>query len=112
MKKIGLLILLLCFCFSCSYSVQEGRRIDKAKVDQIAPGKTDSKTLVSTLGKPEQVIKGKGGEEKYIYEYYQSVPTHWYNLDKEDWQKLEVTLKNGVVERYQIRGADLTKVKE
>ncbi len=110
MKKIGLLILLLCFCFSCSPTIREGRMIDKAKLDQIAPGKTDTKKLVSTLGEPERVIKGKAGEEKYVYRFYQSVPTHWYNLDRVDAQRLEVTVNNGVVERYQILGTDLTKI--
>ncbi len=112
MKRLGLLLLLLCFCFSCAPTIREGRMIDRAKLNQIVPGKTDTKTLVAILGNPDNATKGQAGQEKYVYHFYQSVPTHWYKLDRVDRQRLEVTITNGVVEKYQILGTDLTGIAE
>jgi len=42
----------------------------------------------------------QNGKEKYIYYYRTEEYVHWYTLDKSLFQRLDVSLTNGVVTDY------------
>jgi hypothetical protein len=94
-----LLVLALTFAFGCGSMVQEGRKIDAAKVKQLSPGQTSVADLEASLGKPDKVEKLSSGEENYIYRYWRE-NKYWIRIDKHYLQKLEVQVKDGVVRSY------------
>lgn len=98
-----ILALLLAFMFSCA-TTYEGREIDSAKVDQLAVGTIGVERVTDLFGKPDQVEKLPSGAEKYMYEYgYKQDISHWWTIDSIKGQKLEIQVKDGVVQTYKIR---------
>lgn len=95
-----ILVLLLVFTFSCGPTIIEGKRIDAAKRNEVIKGQTKAERVVELFGKPAKIEKLPGGEEKYVYQYYKEEYTHWWTLPRFERQRLEVFIKNGVVEDY------------
>ena len=110
------LVILLIFAvgltFSCASTTYEGRRIDPAKVEKLTAGDTKVDQVEEMFGKPDRVEQLSSGEENYIYEYCRKDPA-WYTIDDLDAQKLEVFLKDGVLQTYKFseerKGAVLQK---
>jgi len=97
-----ILVLLLAFIFSCAPTMIEGRKIDSAKVKQLMPGVSNVQKVEALFGKPDKIDKLPTGEENYVYGYEVKNP-HWWTMDAVNKQKLEVTLKDGVVQTYKLR---------
>jgi hypothetical protein len=97
---ILILMLLLVSTFGCGPTIVEGVRIDAAKRREVIKRQTKAERVVELFGKPAQVEKLPGGEEKYIYQYYKEEFTHWWTLPRIERQKLEITIKDGVVQDY------------
>jgi len=98
-----LLILIVGFSFGCAPTVTRGRLIDKTKMDQLVVGETKAEKLVQIFGEPEKKETVKPGEEKYTYTYYQMIP-HWWTKHEVQEQKLEVTVVDGLVTKFNFRG--------
>jgi len=98
--RILVLVLLLAFAFSCGPSITQGTRIDAEKRSQVLKGQTTAEQVVGLFGKPEKVEKLPTGGEKYIYNYYYEGYDRWYRPHKYDKQKLEVSIKEGIVQDY------------
>ena len=107
-----LLILAVGFSFSCASTTYEGKRIDRAKVETLTAGETKVEQLEQMFGKPNRIEQLSSGEENYIYEYCRKNP-EWYTIDDLDAQKLEVFVKDGVLQTYKFseerKGAVLEK---
>lgn len=91
--------LLLVFTFSCAPMIVEGRKIDSAKLDQLNVGQTKVAKIEELFGKPDKVDKLPSGDENYIYFYRREIP-RWWTVDKIDKQKMEIFIKDGVVQKY------------
>ncbi len=104
MKFAGVILtLLLVFMAGCA-TTQEGRKIDSAKVDQLALGTTGVERVTDLFGKPDQVEKLPSGAERYVYEYgYKQDNSHWWTIDSMNSQKLEIQVKDGIVQTYKFR---------
>ncbi len=101
MKIIGILIVLsLLVIGGCGYTIMEGKKFDAAKRTEIIKMKTTAPEVIQILGQPAKIEKLPAGQEKYIYRYYKEEYTHWWTLPKIEHEKLEVLLKNGVVQDY------------
>ena len=98
--RILVLILLLAFTFGCGPTITQGTRIDAEKRSEVLKGQTTAEQVVGLFGKPEKVEKLPTGGEKYIYSYYYEAYDRWYRPNKYDKQKLEVAIKDGVVQDY------------
>jgi outer membrane protein assembly factor BamE (lipoprotein component of BamABCDE complex) len=96
-----ILALLLAFMFGCATTYQ-GRKIDSEKVKQLAVGNTGVEKVTELFGKPDQVEKFPSGAENYIYQYGRDIP-HWWTIDSINSQKLEIQVKDGVVQTYKFR---------
>jgi hypothetical protein len=96
------LVLLLAFVFGCAPTLIEGRKIDSAKVKQLAPGVSNAQKVEEFFGKPDKIEKLPSGEEMYVYRY-EIINPHWWTMDAVDKQKLEVVLQDGVVQTYKLR---------
>ena len=92
------LVLLLVFTFSCA-TVYQGRKIDGAKVKQLNPGGTQVAKVEEFFGQPDKIEKSPSGEDIYLYEYSAKNP-YWWTISTLGAQKLEVTVKDGVVQTY------------
>ncbi len=103
MRYISLsLVLLLAFIFGCAPMIIEGRKIDSAKLKQLQIDVTKTNKVEELFGKPDKIEKLPSGEEMYVYQYDRKNP-HWWTMDAVDKQKLEVVLKDGVVQTYKLR---------
>jgi len=80
----------------------EGRKIDSAKLKQLQIDVTKTNKVEELFGKPDKVERLPSGEEMYVYRYERKNP-HWWTMDAVDKQKLEVVLKDGVVQTYKLR---------
>jgi hypothetical protein len=80
----------------------EGRKIDSAKLKQLQIDVTKTNKVEELFGKPDKVERLPSGEEMYVYQYDRKNP-HWWTMDAVDKQKLEVVLKDGVVQTYKLR---------
>jgi outer membrane protein assembly factor BamE (lipoprotein component of BamABCDE complex) len=96
------LVLLLAFVFGCAPTLIEGRKIDSAKVKQLAPGKSNVQNVEESFGKPDKIETLPSGEEMYVYQYKVNNP-HWWTVDAVQQQRLEVVLKKGIVQTYKLR---------
>jgi len=97
-----ILVLLLAFIFSCAPTMIEGRKIDSAKLKQLMPGVSNVQKVEALFGKPDKTENLPAGEQMYVYGY-EIKNRHWWTMDAVDKQKLEVTLKDGVVQTYKLR---------
>ncbi len=88
--------------FSCASATYEGRRIDRAKVETLTAGETKVDQVEEMFGKPDRIEQLSSGESDYIYEYCRKNP-EWYTIDDVDAQKLEVFVKDGVLQTYKFR---------
>lgn len=96
-----ILALLLAFMFSCATTYQ-GRKIDSEKVKELPVGIVGVEKVTELFGKPDQVEKFPSGAENYIYQYGRDIP-HWWTIDSINSQKLEIQVKDGVVQTYKFR---------
>jgi len=87
---------------ACAPTIIEGRKIDPVKVKQMQPGITKVATVEELFGKPDKVENLPTGEQMYIYGYEVKNP-HWWTINEFDKQRLEVVLKDGVVQKYKLR---------
>jgi hypothetical protein len=100
MKLIGVLaILLWVFTAGCGSTFTEGKRIDATHRADLIKGQNQA-GVVAMLGQPAKIEKLPSGGEKYTYNYYKEEYTHWYTLPRYERQKMEIFLKNGIVENY------------
>ncbi len=100
MKYLGILgILLLVFAVGCGPSIMEGKRIDASHRADLLKGQ-NAAGVVAMLGQPAKIEKLPTGGEKYTYQYYKEEYTHWYTLPRYERQKMEIFLKNGIVQNY------------
>jgi hypothetical protein len=103
MRLTGLILMvLLAFTFSCAPMIIEGRKIDSTKLEQLIMGQTQVAKVEELFGKPDKVEKLPSGEENFLYFYKRENP-HWWTVDKIDKQKLEIVIKEGVVQTYKFR---------
>ena len=99
-----MLVLFLGFSFGCAAMTIEGRQINSARLKQLTPGVSQAQKVEELFGKPDKVENLSTGEQLYIYGYaMKSSP--WWATQAVDNQKLEVTLKDGVVQNYRLRTA-------
>jgi outer membrane protein assembly factor BamE (lipoprotein component of BamABCDE complex) len=106
------LVLAVGLTFSCASTTYQGRRIDPAKVEKLTSGETKVEEVEEMFGQPDRTEELSSGEINYIYEYCRKNP-EWYTIDDLDAQKLEVFLKEGVLQTYKFteerKGAVLEK---
>ena len=101
MKAFGVLIILSCLVIAgCGYTIMEGKKFDADKRAEIIKMKTTAAEVVQLIGQPAKIEKPSPDQEKYIYRYYREEYTNWWTLPKIEHEKLEVLLKNGVVQDY------------
>jgi hypothetical protein len=99
-----MLVLFVAFSFGCASAAIEGRKIDSAKLKQLAPGVSQAQKVEELFGKPDKVENLSTGEQMYFYGYaMKSSP--WWTTEAVDNQRLEVTVKDGVVQNYRLRTA-------
>ena len=107
-----LLIFAVGLTFSCASTTYQGRRIDRAKVEKLQAGETHVGQVEEMFGKPDRIEQLSSGEDNYIYEYCRKDP-EWYTIDDLDAQKLEVFVKDGVLQTYKFteerKGAQLQR---
>jgi len=96
-----ILALLLAFMFGCATTYQD-RKIDSEKVKQLAVGNTGVEKVTELFGKPGQIEKLPSGAENYIYQYGRDI-SHWWTIDSLNSQRLEIQVKDGVVQTYKFR---------
>lgn len=95
-------VAVISFTLACAPTIIEGRKIDPVKVKQMQPGVTKVATVEELFGKPDKIENLPTGEEMYIYGYEIKNP-HWWTVDEVNKQRLEVVLKDGVVQKYKLR---------
>ncbi len=92
------LVLLLALAVGCG-KIFEGQKIDGAKTKELlAPGTNESK-VVQMFGQPQEKETLPSGETKYIYYYRERYPI-WGRTDPQELQRLEVFVKDDVVQKY------------
>ena len=105
------LIAALAFSLGCGKPYTVGTPFDRAKVDQIVPGKTTEDNVVQMFGQPSAKETTGAGETRYVYSYFRAVPKFW-SKDTEEKTNLEVYSRNGVVQRYEVRKEGINQVRE
>lgn len=101
MKVAGVVLLvLLAFIFSCGSTVIEGRKINTSKLREMIKGQTKAENVVRSFGQPARIEKMPSGEQKYLYHYYKEEYTYWWTVPRLETQKVEIVLKEGVVQDY------------
>jgi outer membrane protein assembly factor BamE (lipoprotein component of BamABCDE complex) len=97
-----MIALLLALSIGCGSMVVEGRKIDSARLKQLEPGASQAQKVEELFGKPDKVENLPSGEQKYVYSYaMKSRP--WFTSDQVDNQRLEVTVKDGIVQNYRLQ---------
>ena len=94
-----LLIFAVGLTFSCASTTYQGRKIDPAKVAKLTAGETNVRQVEEMFGKPDRIEQLSSGESNYIYEYCRKDP-EWYTINALDAQKLEVLVRDGVLQTY------------
>jgi len=101
MKIAGvILVFLLAFAVGCGPTIMQGTRIDASKRNEVIKGQTNVERITTLFGKPDKIEKLPSGEEKYVYQYYKEEYTHWWTLPRFERQKLEIFVKDGLVQDY------------
>ncbi len=99
MKYLGIaLVLFFAFAVGCAPTM-EGKKIDGAKTKDLLAQGTDGSKVIQMFGEPQQKETLPSGETKYIY-YYRAASTMWWTSNPKDEQRLEVFLKDNMVQRY------------
>ena len=94
-------VVLVALTFGCAEMVVQGKAIDRAKMDQLVPGQTETEKVVEVFGKPDSVEKMAGGGEKYVYQYFQLRP-HIFRADEVVKQRLDITMQDNRVQGYDL----------
>jgi len=94
-----ILVLLVLSTIGCGQVFTDGRKIDAAKTNALAPGQANAEVVRANFGTPDKVEPAPMGGEKYIYNYYKEIP-HWWTITEMERQRLEIVLQNGVVQNY------------
>lgn len=92
------LVLVLALAVGCAKTI-EGKKIDGAKTKELLAAGTNESKVVQMFGEPQQKESMPSGEIKYIYYYRERRPMLWHT-DPHDLQRLEVFIKDNVVQRY------------
>jgi len=112
MRYVAIVLILVAgFTFSCASMETKGRPITKDQIAQLAVGETKAEKLTQIFGEPEKKEMVQSGEEKYIYSYYQLIP-HWWTVNEVQQQKLEVTVADGVVTKFNLRGDEINPIRK
>lgn len=112
MKYLLLLMIpVIAFSVGCGKPYMVGTPIDKAKVDQIIPGKTPEAKVVEMFGQPATKEAVAAGGMKYVYNYYSEEPRFW-TKNVVQKTRLEVFTKDGVVQRYEIKKEGIDSVSQ
>jgi outer membrane protein assembly factor BamE (lipoprotein component of BamABCDE complex) len=102
MKYLAIsVVVLVALTLGCAEMVVQGKAIDRAKMNQLVLGQTETGKVVEIFGKPDSVEKMAGGGEKYVYKYYQMKP-HIFRLDEVVKQRLDITIQDNRVQRYDL----------
>jgi hypothetical protein len=91
------LVLVLALAMGCAKTM-EGKKFDGAKTKDLLAAGTNENKVIQMFGEPQQKEQLPSGETKYIY-YYRERSPFWWGEPK-DQQRLEVFLKNNMVDRY------------
>ena len=94
-------VVLVALTFGCSEMVVQGKAIDRAKINQLVPGQTQTQKVVEVFGKPDGVEKIASGGEKYVCQYYQLRP-HIFKLDEVVKERLDIIIKDNMVQGYNL----------
>jgi len=92
------LVLLLALAVGCGKNI-EGKKIDGTKTKDLLAAGTNESKVVQMFGEPQQKESLPSGETKYIY-YYRESSRRLFHADPKDQQRLEVFLKDNLVQRY------------
>jgi hypothetical protein len=92
------LVLLLALAVGCAPKM-EGKKVDGAKTKDLLASGTNESKVVEMFGQPQQKETLPSGETKYIY-YYRAARTMFWHSDPKDEQRLEIFLKDNMVQRY------------
>ncbi|MFH1857859.1 MAG: hypothetical protein ABH845_03020, partial [Candidatus Omnitrophota bacterium] len=58
--------------------------------------------VTELLGSPVKTEKLSDGDVLYVYSYRTAEP-HWWTVDKTSNQRLEITVRDGIVKDYKFR---------
>ncbi len=97
-----MIVFLLAFSVGCGSMMVEGKKIDSAKLKQLTPGASSARKVEQLFGKPEKIENLPTGEQMYVY-WYDMIKEPWYTSEAVDKQRLEVTVKDGIVQSYRLR---------
>jgi outer membrane protein assembly factor BamE (lipoprotein component of BamABCDE complex) len=97
-----LLIPVIAFSIGCGKPIIQGMPIDKAKLEQLVPGKTPEGKVTEVFGQPYKKEMVSGDTTKYTYTYYEEHPRIW-TKNVQVKQVLDVYTKGGVVEKYDLK---------
>jgi len=96
------LVPVIAFSIGCGKPITMGTPIDKAKLEQLVPGKTPEAKVTELFGQPFKKEIVSGDMAKYTYTYYEEHP----RIFREDvWTKqiLNVYTQGGLVLKYDLR---------
>jgi hypothetical protein len=97
-----LLIPVIAFSIGCGKPIMMGTPIDKAKLEQLVPGKTPEGKLAEIFGQPDKKEMVSGGMTKYTYSYYEEHP-RIFSKTEQIKQVLDVYTQKGTVLKYDLR---------
>jgi outer membrane protein assembly factor BamE (lipoprotein component of BamABCDE complex) len=95
------LVVLLALTFGCAELIVQGKPIDRAKMNQLVIGQTQTEKVVEVFGKPDRVEKLASGEDRYIYSYSKENP-RLFRVNEVVKQRLDIVIKDNVVQRYDL----------
>ncbi len=96
-----LLIPVIAFSIGCAPTIM-GTPIDKAKLEQIVPGKTPEGKVTEVFGQPYKKEMVSGDTTKYTYTYYEEHP-RIFRKNVQIKQVLDVYTQKGTVLKYDLR---------
>ncbi len=97
-----LLIPVIAFSIGCGKPIMMGTPIDKAKLDQLVPGKTPEAKVTELFGQPFKKEMVSGDMTKYTYGYYEETP-RIFRKNVQSKQILDVYTQGGTVLKYDLR---------